>query len=420
MLDFSPNCVTLFFTTKTQDTMAKSTNFSGQPIYNQLLSLVNKEEITNISRRGNHDRYVKKLDGYSHFVIMLYAVLMRFESLREIVIGMLSESHKLHHLSIDYMVKRSTLSEANNRRKSEFFERIYFSLYQKYKNDLADSRTNKSWEHLLHIMDSTTITLFSNVLKGAGRNPKQGKKKGGIKVHTVLKAEEGVPYSIHFTSAATHDHVMLGKLRLTDGAFLAMDRAYVDYKVFQELTDEGVFYVTKMKKNLRYIQKDGLYLVNEDGLVVVSDHKIELKKDDVTHISRRIEYWEEKKKLSSVLLTNNFDLEPEEIIAIYLRRWQIESLFKQLKQNFPLKYFFGESVNAIKTQIWITIIANLLLSVIKKRIRREWSFSNLVTMIRQTLMYYIDIYSFCENPEKAWLEIINCSNSSPPEPTLFD
>ena len=400
--------------------MPKSTNFTGQPIYNQLLSLVNKEKITKISRKGNHERYVKKLDGYSHFVIMLYAVLMRFESLREIVVGMLSESHKLHHLGIDYMVKRSTLSEANNRRKDEFFEQIYFSLYQKYKKDLADSRTNKSWEHLLHIMDSTTITLFSNVLKGAGRNPKQGKKKGGIKVHTVLKAEEGVPYSIHFTSAATHDHVMLGKLKLTNGAFLAMDRAYVDYKVFQELTDEGVFYVTKMKKNLRYIQKDGHYLVNKDGLVVLSDHKIELKKDDVTHISRKIEYWEEKKKISSVLLTNNFDLEPEEIIAIYLRRWQIESLFKQLKQNFPLKYFFGESVNAIKTQIWITLIANLLLSVIKKRIRRVWSFSNLVTMIRQTLMYYIDIYSFCENPEKSWLEIINCSNSSPPAQTLFD
>ena len=119
--------------------MPKSTNFTGQPIYNQLLSLVNKEKITKISRKGNHERYVKKLDGYSHFVIMLYAVLMRFESLREIVVGMLSESHKLHHLGIDYMVKRSTLSEANNRRKDEFFEQIYFSLYQKYKKDLADS-----------------------------------------------------------------------------------------------------------------------------------------------------------------------------------------------------------------------------------------------------------------------------------------
>ena len=400
--------------------MGKNTHFSGQPLYAQQLKLTDRKEIARISRKGNHDRYVKKLDGYSHFVIMLYAVLMRHESLREIVVGMLSEANKINHLGIDYMVKRSTLAEANNRRGNEFFEQLYFSLYRKYKNDLADSRTEKVWQHLLHIMDSTTITLFSNVLKGAGRNPKHGKKKGGIKVHTVLKAEEGVPYHIHFTSAATHDHVMLTKLRLTNGAFIAMDRAYIDYKVFQEFTENGVFYVTKMKKNLRYTPLYGHFLVNKEGLVVLSDHTIELKKDDVTHVSRRIEYWEEKKKYSSVLLTNNFELEPEEIITIYLRRWQIESLFKQLKQNFPLRYFFGESINAIKTQIWVTLIANLLLSVIKKRIKREWSFSNLITMIRQTLMYYINIYSFCENPEKAWLQIINQSSSPPSQPSLFD
>jgi hypothetical protein len=400
--------------------MCKNTYFTGQPLYAQVLKLTDRQEIARISRKGVHDRYVKKLDGYSHFVILLYAVLMRYDSLREIVVGMLSEANKINHLGIDYMVKRSTLAEANNRRNNEFFEQIYFSLYRRYENDLTDSRTDKAWEHLLHIMDSTTITLFSNVLKGAGRNPKHGKKKGGIKVHTVLKAEQGVPYNIHFTSAATHDHVMLSKLKLTSGAFIAMDRAYIDYKAFQEFTDNGVFYVTKMKKNLCYTPLNGHFLVNKDGLIVLSDHTIELKKDDVTHVSRRIEYWEEKKKYSSVLLTNNFELEPEEIIAIYLRRWQIESLFKQLKQNFPLRYFFGESVNAIKTQIWVTLIANLLLSVIRKQIRRKWSFSNLVTMIRQTLMYYIDLYMFCENPEKAWLRIINQSNLSPPGPILFD
>ena len=400
--------------------MGKNTHFSGQPLYAQLLKLTERKEIARISRKGNHDRYVKKLDDYSHFVIMLYAVLMHHESLREIVVGMLSEANKINHLGIDYMVKRSTLTEANNRRVNEFFEQIYFSLYRKYKNDLVNSRTEKVWQRLLHIMDSTTITLFSNVLKGAGRNPKHGKKKGGIKVHTVLKAEEGVPYHIHFTSAATHDHVMLTKLRLTNGAFIAMDRAYIDYKVFQEFTDNGVFYVTKMKKNLRYTPLCGHFFVNKEGLVVLSDHTIKLKKDDVTHVSRRIEYWEEKKKYSSILLTNNFELEPEEIITIYLRRWQIESLFKQLKQNFPLRYFFGESINAIKTQIWVTLIANLLLSVIKKRIKREWSFSNLITMIRQTLMYYINIYSFCENLEKAWLQIINQSSSPPTQPSLFD
>ena len=133
----------------------------------------------------------------------------------------------------------------------------------------------------------------------------------------------------------------------------------------------------------------------------------------------KIEYWQEKKKHSDVLLTNNFDLEPEEIIDMYLRRWQIESLFKQLKQNFPLKYFYGKSVNAIKIQIWITLIANLLLMVIQKRIKRTWSVSGLATIVRIMLMYYINCYTFLDQPEKEWDLIIQLTNESPPEPSLF-
>ena len=399
--------------------MSKNTHFTGQPILSQLLSLVETDKIIQQGRSGGHDRYVKKLDSYSHFVILLYGVLMRHDSLREIVVGMLSEANKLQHLGIDYMVKRSTLSEANNRRSSDFFEQIYFSLYEKYKGVLTDSCPDKAWERLLHIMDSTTISLFSNVLKGAGRNPKKGKKKGGIKVHTVLKAQEGIPHSIHFTSAATHDHVMLSKLKLSQGVFIAMDRAYIDYRVFEQFSQDGVFYVTKMKKNLRYKKLDGHIEMNLDGLAVLTDHQVLFEKDKVKHLSRRIEYWPDKKKYSVVLLTNNFELEPAEIIEIYKRRWQIESLFKQLKQNFPLKYFYSDSINAIKSQIWITLIANLLLTVVKKRIKRTWSFSGLATMIHQMLMSYINIYAFLENPEKAWLEILHNRNTSPPIPSLF-
>lgn len=161
--------------------MSKNTHFTGQPLYTQLLSLINKAQIKTLSKSGGYDRYVKKLDGYAHLVIMLYGVLMHYDFLRELVLGMLSEAHKLQHLGIDYMVKRSTLSEANLRRDSDFFARIYFKLYEQYENVLPDSRTGRSWEHLLHIMDFTTISLFSNVLKGAGRHPKQGKKKEVLK-----------------------------------------------------------------------------------------------------------------------------------------------------------------------------------------------------------------------------------------------
>ena len=114
------------------------------------------------------------------------------------------------------------------------------------------------------------------------------------------------------------------------------------------------------------------------------------------------------------------ELSIPDIIEIYRQRWEIELLFKQLKQNFPLRYFYGESDNAIKIQIWVTLIANLLIMVLQKRIKRNWSFSNLATMVRIMLMYYIDCYSFFEYPEKDWLKILDTHDNLPTEPSLFD
>lgn len=113
-------------------------------------------------------------------------------------------------------------------------------------------------------------------------------------------------------------------------------------------------------------------------------------------------------------------MDRKEVIAIYQKRWEIELLFKQLKQNFPLRYFYGESANAIKIQIWVTLIANLLVMVIRKRIKRTWSFSGLATMIRIMLMYYVNCYTFLENPEKDWAKMLEEAKEIPPEPTLFD
>jgi len=395
--------------------MRKITTFSGQPQYLQLLNLINRAKICTFSKKEGHDKYVKKLDGYTHFVALLFAVLMRYDSLRELVIGMMAEAQKLHHLGIDYLIRRSTFAEANNRRRSSFFAKIYYDLYEQYKQSLADSRS-EAWVKRLYIMDSTTITLFSNILKGAGRNPKSGKKKGGIKAHTVIKADENVPCLVRFTSAATHDQVMLKYLSLPKGSILTIDRAYIDYGVFQQFTDSGIIYVTKMKKNLVYKTLSSKYIVSPNGQVSMKISIVEFTKGEVKHTARIVEYWAEGKKDSVRLLTNDMGFEPEQIIAIYDRRWQIELLFKQLKQNFPLKYFYGESVNAIESQIWVTMIANLLLTIVHKRIKRKWAFSNMVTMIRQMLMYYIDLYAFLEDPEKAWNDALEELHLGPPDP----
>ena len=408
--------------------MGKSTHFSGQPLYCQVIKLLDKATILRLSREYGGERYVKRFDVWTHLVVMLYAVIMRFDSLREIMASLQAESRKLCHLGIRLMPSRSTLSDANRRRPEIIFESIYRDLYTTYRNILSsDSRKNrdKAWMKRLQIIDSTTITLFSNLLfKGVGRHPKTGKKKGGIKVHTVIHANEGVPSDIKFTSAATNDSFMLRPSVMNKGDIIAMDRAYIDYEKLETLTQREVMYVTKMKKNLKYnIIEDCMYQ-NDKGFMEVRIQNVRFSKmlkdgTILNHHARIITYVDIKKHKLVSLLTNDMESDPNEIIEIYHKRWEIELLFKQIKQNFPLKYFYGESANAIKIQIWVTLIANLLLMVMKKKLTRSWSFSGLATMMRITLMYYVDFYSLFNHPEKDWETLLDVRQKEDCQLSIF-
>lgn len=395
--------------------MGKSSHFIGQPMYSQVIKLLDKSRILQISRENGGERYTKRFNGWIHLVVMLYAIIMRFDSLREITASLLTEARKLSHIGITFKIGRSTLADANKRRSEAIFESIYRDTYATYRHVLSsDSRTGKTpqWMRRLQIIDSTTITLFSNLIfKGVGRHPKNGKKKGGIKVHTVIHANEGVPSDIRFTSAATNDSFMLKPSSLSKGDIIAMDRAYIDYEKFEQLTEKQVIYVTKMKKSLKYeILGDTIYQTPEGVMEVrVQEVRFTKKKqggETIVHNARIITYVDVRKHKLISLLTNDMEFDPSEIIEIYRRRWEIELLFKQIKQNFPLKYFYGESANAIKIQIWVTLIANLLLMVMQKQLQRPWSFSGLATMVRITLMDYVDFYSLFNFPEKDWEDIL--------------
>ena len=402
--------------------MGKSSNFFGQPIYGQLIKSLDREKIIEKSRKHGGEKYVKSFDGYTHLLTMLYAVIQRFDSLREIETSMTAEVRKLHHVGIDTVPKRSTLSDANARRSEKFFEEVYRDLYDENRDILSsDSRRggNEEWMKRLRIIDSTTVSLFSNtIFKGVGRHPKTGKKKGGIKVHAVICANEGVPCDVQFTSAATNDSFMLAPSHYSHNEIAAMDRAYINYAKFEELTDRGVVYVTKMKKNLNYEVLVDCMHQNPQGFMEYREQVVVFRKGDINHIARIITYVDIKKgrqpKLIS-LLTNDFDMPLETIVAIYRRRWQIESLFKQIKQNFPLRYFYGESANAIKIQIWVTLIANLLLSVLQSTLQRHWSISGLATMVRIVLMYYLHLEKFLNQPDADLNNMLAEASEPPPE-----
>lgn len=401
--------------------MSKSTHFFGQPVFGQLVKILNHDKIIEMSRSLGGERYVKTFDGWHHLLTMLYAVIMRFDSLREIEASMLAEVGKLGHLGLKRVPKRSTLSDANARRSWRFFESVYRDLYEQNNGKLSsDSRGDavEGWRKRLSIVDSTTISLFSNILlKGVGRHPKTGKKKGGIKVHTVIQANEGVPCDVKFTSAATHDSFMLAPSTFSKGEIVAMDRAYICYEKFEELAEKDVVYVTKMKKNLTYEVLVDCMEMAPGGKMEYREQVVVFRKKDINHIARIVTYVDIKKGVPPKLvrlLTNDFDMRPEDIVEIYRKRWQIELLFKQIKQNFPLRYFYGESVNAIQIQIFATLIANLLLTLLQRRLTRTWSFSGLATMVRIVLMYYINLDTFFESPEKDWEIMFQKAFDSPP------
>ena len=382
--------------------MNKSTHFSGHPIIKQLLNLIPRHIISRTAESFDSDRYYKTCKTHEHLVSMLYAALSGVSSLRELSTVMLACEGKLSHLGLESFPRRSTLSDANANRSSQVFSSIYYSLLDKYGRFLSDSSSLRLPVKHLKIVDSTTISLFSDILKGVGRNPINGRKKGGIKMHTMINALEDVPCLVRFSSAATHDHTFLRELDLKKGSFVVFDKAYNDYRQFFEWTQQDIYFVTRQKENASYKNLEEFDPQHNTPNNILRDEIITVEKNGQMIELRRLAYWDDDKKKTYSFISNNFLLSPDKICDIYKQRWQIETMFKRLKQNFPLKYFLGDNQNAIEIRIWCGLIIQLLMLVVQKRTKRRWAYSNMVSMIRLHLMSYINMFSFMENPTQKW------------------
>lgn len=380
--------------------MNKSKKFSGQPVFKQLLSFLDRGEITRTAINHQSDRYTKKFTTYAHLVTMMFAVMSGCNSLREVESIILACEGKINHLGLKFFPKRSTLSDSNKKRKAGVFKDIYESLYRKYHQLLSDSNPKPLPLKGLKIVDSSTISLFSDILKGTGRNPLNGKKKGGIKMHTMINASEDVPCLVRFTNAATHDHTFLKELDLKRGSFVVFDKGYVDYKQYQTWTEDGIYFVTRIKSNASWEGVEEFDIPDTVDAGVIKDEKIQIKDgDNHAFRLRRVAFWDDEKQRVFEFVTNNYELEADKIANIYKQRWQIELMFKRLKQNFPLKYFLGDNQNAIEIQIWVSLICQLILLIIQRTAEKRWAFSNMASVIRYHLMTYINLFKFLENPK---------------------
>lgn len=402
--------------------MGKGTFFTGQPIFNQVLKFIPQRDVRVIARELNADRYYKRFKTYDHLVTMLYSIFNHCHSLREVTTGLLAWDRRIEHLGIDSHPRRSTLADANLKRSPEVFEKIYFKLLQRYEHLLPDSR-KRSRKNNLYIFDSTSIGLFQEILKGAGRSKADGRRKGGIKVHTLLHAAQDVPTMIRYSAAADSDTQFLKEVRLPAGSVIVFDKGYRDYKTYNRFIDQKITWVTRHRDSSvyevtqkndcsEYHKKQG---VIKDRLIVLGHNGNKAIKVQ----ARMIDFKDPVTKKQFQFITNNLTLSPLSIANYYRQRWQIETFFKRIKQNYPLQYFLGDSENAITIQIWCALIADLLLKVIKKGTRTTMAFSNLIGLIRLHLMTYMDLKSFIRSPEKSLLKKVKEHKKLYTTPALF-
>jgi transposase len=384
--------------------MDKSSDYVGQPILTQVLSLIDDGLVTGACKKHDANKFSKKLSFKDHLTTMLYCIFARCTSIREVETGLELCQGKLNHLNLKKVPARSTLSDGNKKRTSDVFGTLYQSLYEKYKHIISDSLLSQSISSKLYILDSSTISLFKAILKPAGRKRSDGKSKGGIKVHTLLKADSNMPSFIKYTAAALHDQRFYECIKeLPDGSIITFDKAYINYQQFVKFSERGITYVVPQKDNADFISIEELEL-KDNETDVLKDEIIEVKYTDVVeHTSikrtlqlRRIAYYSEKHKATFIYWTNNLEITASDIVAIYQNRWQIEKFFKKLKQNFPLNYFLGDNENAIQIQIWCALIGLILLQVLFNENKAQMAFSILASIVSLHLMNYTSITAIIE------------------------
>ncbi|MCF6278790.1 MAG: IS4 family transposase [Flavobacteriaceae bacterium] len=382
--------------------MSKSTIFFGQPIFSQMLGLLNKNKIDKRTLEYKTDHYCKRFTTFQHLITIIYGVTSGCNSLRELCGGIVSYGTKIAHCKFDYSPKRSTISDANQRRDCKVFEDIYYDLVEEHLPNLSDSHKQLVIDKKTYAIDSTTIPLFQPIFECVGRNPSNGKRKGGVKSHQKLDMQAGIPVKVYHSDAREHDSLFIQHQDVArKGEVLLFDKAYNNYALFDKWNKKEIYFVTRLKNNAKetFIKEFDLLEATPDE--VLRDAKIALEYkdengDDIQVELRLVSYYHKEKNKAYYFLTNLFDLPAEQIALLYKKRWEIELLFKKIKQNFPLQYFYGENKNAIQIQIWCTLIALLLISVMKKKLTRTWSFSNLVSLLQKHLPPQAGLFTYVE------------------------
>jgi hypothetical protein len=364
-------------------------------LFSQLVALFDRKKFNGLVHRHQSERFAKKFNSWDHFVAMLFCQVAQAKSLREICGGLACCMGKMRHLGMKRAPNKSTLSYANTHRPWQMFQDLFYDTFD-WCRQAAPGKHKFRFKNKLLSLDSTTISLCLNLFPWA----KFRRTKGAVKLHLLLDHDGYLPTYAYISNGKKHDVTVAKKIALSAGSIVTMDRGYNDYKLFASWTENGIFFVTRMKDNADYAVIEEYPLpqsrnILSDQLVIFIGQKSQEK---CPYPLRRIVVWDKDKQREIVLLTNHLEFGPTTISAIYKDRWQIELFFKALKQNLKVKTFVGTSENALYIQIWTALIAMLLIKLLQFKSRFAWSLSNLIAFLRWNLFSYRDLWDWIDSP----------------------
>lgn len=366
--------------------------------FSQLLSLIDRAEFERAVKQHRAERGAKGFSCWEQFVAMLFCQMGAAHSLREICGGLATAMGKLVHLGVRSAPSRSTLAYANSHRPWQLYQNVFEGLLKQCQVVAALKKRRFRFKHPLRSLDGTVIELCVTMFDWA----RFQRTKGAVKLHLQLDHQGYLPCCAVLTDANTSELSVARQMEFEPGSIVIIDRGYLDYALYERWGKAGVYFVTRAHTNMVYKVMEKREVISRGN--ILKDEKIQLSsayaQKRCQSALRRVVVWNSEHEREFVFLTNIHHLAANTIAGIYKDRWQIELFFKALKQNLKIKTFVGTSENAVQVQIWIALIAMLLLKFLLLKSTWAWSLSNLSAMLRFNLLSYRDLWAWLDAPFK--------------------
>lgn len=357
-------------------------------VFAQLLKLVPRHQFETLAKQHHVGRKFRKTSRWSQFVALATGQLSGRRSLRDIVSNLNVQFSSLYHLGAR-CITRSTLARVNEQQPHAFYQALFGKLYDQCK--VLAPRHRFRFKNKLYSLDASTVDLSLSIFPWA----KFRQRDGALKLHVGLDHDGGIPAFMTLTDGKVHEVTEARKRRLPRGSIVVMDRGYLDYSWYKSLTEQGVFFVTRARKNTRFKVVERRKVNKSLGLR--ADQSIKLigqkSRTEDLPILRRVTCVDPDTKHRYEFITNNFTLAPATIAAIYKQRWQIELFFKWVKQNLKIKAFLGTSRNAVMTQVWVAMCIYLMLAYLKYLSKVKASMQQILRLLQLNLFLRRDLFA---------------------------